>query len=266
MAVSTGLAENAGQSASVAPQVMVGSSASVAGGAMIAPSASVAGNAMIAPSASVARRAMIDGQLRVSGITDATVIAAMGALPREPFVPAAARATAYIDRAVPLGEGSANERRFLAPPLSHGAMLTEAAPTLADAVLLVGGGTGYLAALLAPLVGSLHVVESAAALAEAAPERAGQWTTGPLAQGVKAGAPYTLIVIDGTIAQFPDSLGDQLADDGRVVTGLIERGVARLAIGRKAAGPIAYNVGFLTLGEIDLAPLAEFAELRQWSF
>jgi len=200
---------------------------------------------------------MIDGQLRVSGITDATVIAAMGALPRELFVPAGARATAYIDRAVPLGEG-----RVLAPPLSHGAMLTEAAPTLADAVLLVGGGTGYLAALLAPLAGSLHVVESAAALAEAAPERAGQWTTGPLAQGVKASAPYTLIVIDGAIAQFPDSLTAQLADDGRVVTGLIERGVARLAAGRKAAGA----VGFLTLGEIDLAPLAEFAEVRQWSF
>ena len=200
---------------------------------------------------------MIDGQLRVSGITDATVIAAMGALPRELFVPAGARATAYIDRAVPLGEG-----RVLAPPLSHGAMLTEAAPTLADAVLLVGGGTGYLAALLAPLAGSLHVVESAAALAEAAPERAGHWTTGPLAQGVKASAPYTLIVIDGAIAQFPDSLTAQLADDGRVVTGLIERGVARLAAGRKAAGA----VGFLTLGEIDLAPLAEFAEVRQWSF
>jgi len=200
---------------------------------------------------------MIDGQLRVSGITDATVIAAMGALPRELFVPAGARATAYIDRAVPLGEG-----RVLAPPLSHGAMLTEAAPTLADAVLLVGGGTGYLAALLAPLAGSLHVVESAAVLAEAAPERAGHWTTGPLAQGVKASAPYTLIVIDGAIAQFPDSLTAQLADDGRVVTGLIERGVARLAAGRKAAGA----VGFLTLGEIDLAPLAEFAEVRQWSF
>ena len=205
---------------------------------------------------------MIDGQLRVSGITDATVIAAMGALARELFVPARARATAYIDRAVPLGEG-----RVLAPPLSHGAMLTEAAPTLADIVLLVGGSTGYLAALLAPLVGSLHVVESAATLAAAAPEQAGTWTTGPLAQGVEAGAPYSLIVIDGAIARFPDSLGAQLGDNGRVVTGLIERGIARLAVGRKAQGSGSTGaVGFLTLGEIDLAPLAEFAAPRQWSF
>ena len=250
MAVLTGPVENAAQSASVARR------------AMIASSASAARRAMIASSASVARRAMIDGQLRVSGVTDAAVIAAMGALARENYVPAGARATAYIDRAVPLGTGSAGELRVLAPPLSHGSMLSEAAPTQADAVLLIGGGTGYLAALLAPLVGSLQVVESAAALAEAAPEPVGHWTAGPLAQGFAAGAPYSLIVIDGAIAQFPDTLGSQLADDGRVVTGLIERGIARLAVGRKAAGA----VGFLTLGEIDLAPLAEFAVPRQWSF
>lgn len=220
-----------------------------------------------AQSASVARRAMIDGQLRVSGVTDAAVIAAMGALARENYVPVGARATAYIDRAVPLGAGSAGELRVLAPPLSHGSMLAEAAPTLTDVVLLVGGGTGYLAALLAPLVGSLHVVESAAALAAAAPAPAGTWTTGPLAQGVKAGAPYSLIVIDGAIARFPDSLGAQLGDNGRVVTGLIERGIARLAVGRKAQGSGSTGaVGFLTLGEIDLAPLAEFAAPRQWSF
>ena len=206
---------------------------------------------------------MIDGQLRVSGVGDAAVLAAMGALPRELFVPAAARATAYIDRAVPLGAGSDGELRVLAPPLSHGAMLSEAAPTLADAALLVGGGTGYLAALLAPMVGSLTVVESAAVLAAAAPQHAGKWApAGPLAQGVKAGAPYSLIVIDGAIAQFPDSLAKQLADNGRVITGLIERGVARLAVGRKAGGA----VGFLTLGEIDLAPLAEFAAPRRWAF
>jgi len=235
-------------------------------GSAIAAAPSAARRAMIAPSASTARRAMIDSQLRVSGISDSVVLAAMGALAREPFVPAGARATAYIDRAVPLEAGSGGESRFLAPPLSHAAMLAEAAPTGVDAVLLVGGGTGYLAALLGPLAGSLHVVESVSALAEAAPIRIGEWTAGPLAQGVKAGTPYTLIVIDGAIAQFPDSLADQLADDGRVVTGLIERGVARLAVGRKAGGPNSSAVGFLTLGEIDLAPLAEFAAPRQWRF
>lgn len=204
-----------------------------------------------------ARRAMIDSQLRVSGVNDPVVLAAMAGLAREDYMPAACRATAYIDRPLPIGEG-----RVLAPPLSHGQMLVEAAPAATDNALLIGGGTGYLAALLAPLVGSLHVVESSQALATAAPVKAGRWTMGPLAKGVRAGAPYTLVVIDGAIEQLPASLARQLGDAGRVVTGLLERGVARLAVGRKAAGV----VGFLTLGEIDLAPLAEFAAPRRWSF
>ena len=121
--------------------------------------------ATIAPGVSAARRAMIDGQLRVNGVSDPAVLAAMGALPREEFVPANARDTAYIDRAILLGHG-----RVLAPPLSHGSLLAEAAPTSRDNAVLIGGGTGYLAALLAPLVGSLAVVESSAALAGAVHE------------------------------------------------------------------------------------------------
>jgi hypothetical protein len=49
------------------------------------------------------------------------------------------------------------------------------------------------------------------------------------------GGPYSLILIDGAIEVAPAALVAALADDGRVVTGLIERGVARLAIGRKVA-------------------------------
>jgi protein-L-isoaspartate(D-aspartate) O-methyltransferase len=204
-----------------------------------------------------ARRAMIDSQLRPSGVNDARVLAAMAAAPREDYVPAHRRAVAYSDRAVPLGAG-----RVLAPPLSHGRMLTEAMPTAADKALIVGGGSGYLAALLAPLVGTLHVVESETALDRIGGARAGTWVAGPLAQGCKKAAPYTLLLIDGAIEVLPDALARQLADDGRVVTGLIENGVARLAVGRKAAGA----VGFLTLGEADFAPLPGFARPRRWSF
>jgi protein-L-isoaspartate(D-aspartate) O-methyltransferase len=181
-----------------------------------------------------ARRAMIDSQLRVSGITDTRILAAMASAPREDFVPPAMRGNAYVDRPLPLPGG-----KVLNPPLSHARLLSEARPTSADRALLIG--EGYLAALLAPLVGSLDTAE------------------GPAAPGR---GPYSLIVIDGAIEQFPDSLAKRLGDDGRVVCGLIERGVSRLAIGRKAAGTVA----FATLGEVDLAPLAEFAAPRAWSF
>ena len=189
-----------------------------------------------ATSMDAARRAMIDSQLRPSGVNDAAVLAAFNRVRREDFVPVGARGVAYLDRAVPLGGG-----RLLAPPLSHGLMLTEAAPTQADRVLLVDGGSGYLAALLAPLVGSLETI---------APGK------------TPARDDYTLLLIDGAIERLPPALTEALATDARVVTGLIERGVSRLATGHKAAG----TVGFLTLGEADFAALPEYALPAKWSF
>ena len=183
-----------------------------------------------------ARRAMIDSQLRPSGVNDPLVLAAFNRVRREDFVPVGARGVAYMDRAVPLGNG-----RVLAPALSHGMMLMEAAPLPTDRALLVDGGSGYLAALLAPLVGSLETI---------AP---GQ---------VPMGGGYTLLLIDGAIEHLPDALGAQLGEGARVVSGLIQRGVARLATGRKTSG----SVGFLTLGEADFVPLAEYALPAKWSF
>ena len=183
-----------------------------------------------------ARHAMIDSQLRPSGVNDPAVLAAFNRVRREDFVPPGARAVAYMDRSVPLGDG-----HVLAPPLSHGLMLTEAAPTPADRVLLIDGGSGYLAALVEPLVGALEVISPGAA-----PKR----------------KDYTLLLIDGAIEKLPEALAARLGEGGRVVTGLIERGVPRLAVGRKAAGA----VGFLTLGEADFAPLPEYALPAKWSF
>lgn len=186
-----------------------------------------------------ARRAMIDSQLRTSGVNEPWVLAAMAGVAREDYVPEAARAAAYIDRAVPLGDG-----RYLAAPLVHGRMLAEAAPTREDAVLLVGDAGGYLAALFDGLCGSLDCIAPADA-----------------AKPGKAGA-YSLIVIDGAVEQLPEALCARLADDGRLVTGLVERGVTRLAVGRKAAGEVA----LLPLAEIGIPVLPEFAAPRRWSF
>lgn len=187
----------------------------------------------------VARRAMIDSQLRTSGVNEPWVLAAMMRVPREDFVPEAIRAAAYIDRAVPLGEG-----RFLAAPLVHGMMLTEAAPRPDEQVLLVGDGEGYLAALLRPLVGALDSVD---------PADAGK---------TRRKGPYSLIIVDGAIEELPAALTAQLADDGRIVTGLVLRGVTRLATGRKAAGEVA----LLPLAEIGIPALPELAAPRRWSF
>ncbi len=107
-----------------------------------------------------ARKAMIDSQLRTSGINAEWVLRRMGEVERERFVPPAAAGFAYIDRAIALGDG-----RYLAAPAVQGAMLQEAAPVAGDRALLVDGGSGYMAELLRPLVGSLDVISPAEAAA-----------------------------------------------------------------------------------------------------
>ena len=146
---------------------------------------------------------------------------------------------AYIDRAIALGDG-----RQLAAPVVHGMMLQQADPTARDTALLVDGGSGYLAALLRPLVGTLEVLAPSEALT------------------ARKGGNFTLLIIDGAIEQLPDTLVKRLADGARIVTGQVRQGVTRLAIGRKAAGDVA----LVPLAELGIPVLPEFAAPKGWSF
>ena len=132
------------------------------------------------PDYAAARKAMIDSQLRTSGVNDTFVLERMGTLPREDFVPEGSKATAYMDRAIRLADGG-----FLPAPLFHGAMLAEAQPTPADKVLVIDAGSGYLAALVEPLVGTLDTI---------APDKA--------ANGSKRG-DYSLVLVDGALPALP---------------------------------------------------------------
>ena len=183
---------------------------------------------------------MIDSQLRTSGVNAEPVLRRMAEVAREDFVPEAARGFAYIDRAIALDKG-----RHLAAPVVHGLMLQEARPGASDKALLVDGGSGYLAELLRPMVGTLEVITPAEAVA--ASKKAGD---------------FTLLVIDGAVEQLPDALMRRLADDARAVAGVVENGVTRLAIGRKAAGALA----LLPLAELGIPVLPEFAAPKGWSF
>ena len=64
------------------------------------------------------------------------------------------------------------------------------------------------------------------------------------------------------VEHLPAGLADQLAEGGRVVTGLVLRGVTRMASGRKLAG----TVQLLPLAELGIPVLAEFAAPSSWSF
>lgn len=183
------------------------------------------------------RRAMIDSQLRVSGINDPAILAAFLTVPREDFVPEGRRAVAYADRAVALGGGA-----VLSPALTYGQILTAAEPTSEDSILVIGNPGEYLAALAGKLAGKVKLVAAS-----------GDWSNA---------GEHSLVLVDGAIEELPAALADVVAADGRLVTGMVERGVTRLALGRKVAGALALTV----LAEADFAPLAAFAAKPKWSF
>lgn len=183
---------------------------------------------------------MIDSQLRTSGVNDPFVLARMGAVRREEFVPEALRAAAYSDRALALPDGG-----VLPAPLFHGLLLAEAQPLAEDRAIVVDGGSGYLPALLAPVVKAMEVVSAEDAAA-----------------GRVSGRDATLLLIDGAIDHMPEALAKRLPEGVRIVTGLVERGVTRLAAGRKVGGTPA----LVALAETGAPRLTPFDRKAGWSF
>ena len=205
------------------------------------------------------RRHMVDSQLRTNGITATWIVKAMGELPREKFLPAGKEAFAYLDRSVSLGNG-----RMLNPPLATAEMLQIAEVSEGDNVLLIGAGTGYLAALLSDRVKKLVAVESDAELAKAARANVAGLDVieGVLSQGSKKAAPYSLIIIDGAIEQLPADIEGQLANRGRIVAGLAEGPVRRLASGTKHGGHVALRA----FADIEVAALPGFERAKEFVF
>jgi protein-L-isoaspartate(D-aspartate) O-methyltransferase len=166
-----------------------------------------------------ARWNMVESQLRTNRVVDPEIIAAMGAVPREKFVPESLASVAYVDEDLPLGGG-----RYLMEPMVLGRMLQEARPTADDAALLIGCGSGYAAVVLGKLCGAVFTLENDSATAAKASalfssEGADNVVVieGPLEKGWPDEAPYSLILFDGAVAEVPPAILDQLADNGRLV-------------------------------------------------
>ena len=83
-----------------------------------------------------------------------------------------------------------------------------------------------------------------------------------LSKGSRKGAPYDHILIDGAIEYIPDAIVEQLADGGRLGTALVDRGVARLIVGRKAGGAF----GYLSIGDSGVPALPGFTRPRAFTF
>ena len=208
------------------------------------------------------RHAMVASQLRTNAVNDQRVVAAMARVPREEFLPAEVRSIAYRDTAIPLGGG-----RYANLPMATGRLLTEAYLTATDRVLLIGAATGYTAAVLAEIVGSVVAVESdPALLATARTALAGvanvDLVEGPMQDGHAASAPYDVLIVDGAIESIPDALVAQISPGGRVVAGIAERGLTRLASGRKTDGGFA----LAPFVDVECVALPGFATPKPFKF
>jgi len=206
---------------------------------------------------SLARRTMVDNQLRPQGVTHRGVLAAMGKVEREKFVPDASRAFAYFDRAVRIGEG-----RSLMPPAALGRLLTEAEPRPGERALVVGSGTGYSAAVLKEVGLDVVALESDPAFASQAQSAGVETVLGTLTDGWSKVAPYDLILLEGAVEEVPAALAMQLAPGGRIAGAIVDRGVARLSVGTSAGG----SIGWRSLADSDVASLPGFERPRAFTF
>jgi protein-L-isoaspartate(D-aspartate) O-methyltransferase len=165
------------------------------------------------------RADMVRRHLAARGIGDPRVLEAMGAVPRETFVPSAQRRSAYADRALPLGFGQTVSQPYVVAVTLQALRLE---PT--DRALEVGAGSGYAAAVAGRLVASVVAVERIEHLASSARDRLESlgienvtvvWADGTM--GHPPGAPYDAIFLSAAAPEVPEVLFEQLAPGGRLV-------------------------------------------------
>ena len=184
---------------------------------------------------------MVEHQLRRRGITDERVLAAMGRVPRELFVPEDVRRLAYEDGALPIGLGQTISQPFIVGTICQ---LLELQGD--ERVLDVGTGSGYQAAVLAELAAEVVTIErlpelaarARAALAEAGLERVLVFV-GDGSRGVPERAPYDAIAVAAATPEVPAALYEQLAAGGRLVLPRGSRwGQELVLVSRTPAGPV----------------------------
>jgi len=209
------------------------------------------------PDFAAARAAMVENQLRPQGVIDPLVLGAMGKIERENFLPPHTRALAYVDRAVLMGDG-----RYLPAPAVLGSLLTQMMVVRGQRALVIGAGTGYSSAVLEAMGLIVTTLESSSELASAARRNGLHVVEGPLEAGWKKDAPYDQVLIDGAVEYIPDSIVDQLANGGRLGVALVDRGITRLIVGRKAGGAF----GYLSLSDAGVPALPGFSLPKAFTF
>ncbi len=165
------------------------------------------------------REKMVERQLRRRGIGDERVLAAMGEVPRERFVPERYRHRAYSDSAVPIGEAQTISQPWIVAAICQALELSGK-----ERVLEIGTGSGYSTCVLARLAAEVISIERHESLARSARHELDslgaeniEVIVGDGSRGLPERAPFEAIAIHATAPAPPETLLGQLGDGGRLV-------------------------------------------------
>jgi protein-L-isoaspartate(D-aspartate) O-methyltransferase len=186
------------------------------------------------------RQRMVERQLKARDIKDERVLAAMGKVPREAFVPPESRAASYEDGPLPIGYDQTISQPYIVAFMTEQLRLKPS-----DRVLEVGTGSGYQAAILAELVSEIYSIEIVAPLAkngEVTLRRLGYKNVhvkiGDGYKGWPEAAPFDAIIVTCAPDKVPQPLIDQLKDGGRMVIPVGERFAQQLYLLEKKNGQL----------------------------
>ena len=198
------------------------------------------------PDFALRRRMMVDTQVRPSDVTKYPIIDAMLRVPREAYVPAARIEAAYMGENIVLAPG-----RVMLEPRTSAKMLDALELQRSDAVLDVGCGLGYSAALLAEMVDAVVAIEEDEAMAAAAEANLAAQSVhnvaivrAPLKDGAAKHGPYDAIMIEGAAEVMPDAILAQLKDGGRIAAIFADGALGVVRIGYKIDGSVSWRFAF----------------------
>ncbi|MBL3592022.1 MAG: protein-L-isoaspartate(D-aspartate) O-methyltransferase [Synergistaceae bacterium] len=183
-------------------------------------------------------RAMVRRQILGRDIPAGIVTEAMADLPRHRFVPVELEAHAWEDGPLPIGRGQTISQPYMVARMTW---LLGVGP--GDAVLEIGTGSGYQAALLARMGCSVVSVERIAALARQARSvltdlgLAVTVVVGDGREGYAPSAPYRGIIVTAGAEELAPAWSDQLDRGGRLVVPLrVGPGTERLLVRARTEG------------------------------
>lgn len=188
------------------------------------------------------RKAMVERHIIPRGISDPLVLAAMGTVKREDFIPEKFKSSAYEDRPLPIDENQTISQPYIV------ALMTEALGLKrGEKVLEIGTGSGYAAAILGEIAGEVFTIERHKKLADEAKEKLKPWKNihvieGDGSKGLLKEAPFDAIVATAAGPKVPETLKNQLKIGGRLVI------------------PVGEHARFQTLIKITRVGDAEFTE------